>query len=88
MAKRSEIFKAFLENLEEHARIERVVASSMASMDETTSRGRKTVAETRDLLAKANKLQTALSAPGRVPPGTPKARRDRTSRLESAQRGP
>jgi hypothetical protein len=55
MTERSHVFKAFQKNMEEHARIERVLGDCIASIDETICRSGETVSETRELLVQIDK---------------------------------
>ena len=48
-------FKAFQQNVEEHARIKRVVGRCIASIEKATCDSREIVSESRELLAQADK---------------------------------
>lgn len=55
MTLRSDLFERFRENVDEHARIERAVARSAASMHESVMRSTETLSESHKLLAKLDK---------------------------------
>jgi hypothetical protein len=55
MSKRSDAFKAFKQNIEEHRRIKRVIGRCIASIDDIACGSQHIISDIRGLLARVDK---------------------------------